>query len=131
MSLLAEQLITFGMLVGAGMVMAFVFDIYRVFKWLLKLPKLLIHFIDLAIWLAMAVVVFNILILGNWGEVRFYVFLGLMCGLGLYFKFCSKIAVKIFLEILDITRKLAKFIFKVFTYPIKIIGTIMKLIRGY
>ncbi|MBS4024396.1 MAG: hypothetical protein KGZ96_01835, partial [Clostridia bacterium] len=42
------------MLVGAGMVMAFVFDIYRVFKWLLKLPKLLIHFIDLAIWLAMA-----------------------------------------------------------------------------
>jgi spore cortex biosynthesis protein YabQ len=130
LSLLAEQLITFGMLVGAGMAMAFVFDIYRVFRWLLKLPKLLVHFIDLVIWLAMAVVIFCILILGNWGEVRFYVFLGLLWGLALYFKFCSKTAIKIILGIIDFITKLAKFIFKAVTYPIKIIGTIIVIPLG-
>jgi spore cortex biosynthesis protein YabQ len=125
LSLLVEQLITFGMLVGTGMVMAFIFDIYRVFRWLLKLPKLLVHFVDLVIWLIMAVMVFYILILGNWGEVRFYIFLGLLVGLAIYFKFCSKKASKLFLISLDFCQKSGKLLIKTVTFPVKIVGMII------
>lgn len=130
MSLLIEQLSTFVMLIGAGLLMGLVFDIYRILRWLLKLPGLAVHLFDLLIWLVFAVGVFFILLIGNWGELRFYVFLGILIGLILYFMFLSKKIIKLILAGLEVLKKIGKFLIKVFTFPIKLIGTVLVIPLG-
>ncbi|NLB18557.1 MAG: hypothetical protein GX825_07515 [Syntrophomonadaceae bacterium] len=44
-----------------------------------------LRILDLAIWLAAIPLVFWVLLRTNQGEVRFYLFLGLLVGAGLYF----------------------------------------------
>ncbi|KYZ78270.1 hypothetical protein AXX12_01640 [Anaerosporomusa subterranea] len=84
-----EQLYTFLLLAATGAVLAFVFDCYRVTRNTLKLRRFATALGDLFYWLLATVVVFLALLKGNWGEIRFFVFLALFSGAGLYFRFLS------------------------------------------
>lgn len=87
-----EQLYTFLLLAATGAVLAFVFDCYRVTRNSLKLRRFATAIGDLFYWLLATVVVFLALLKGNWGEIRFFVFLALFSGAGLYFRFLSVFA---------------------------------------
>ena len=83
------QLYTFLLLAATGVALAFLFDCYRVTRRLLRLRGFATAVGDCVYWLTVTAVVFLSLLKGNWGEIRFYVFLALFSGAGLYFRFVS------------------------------------------
>jgi len=85
-----EQWQIFLALGGAGLVLAFIGDCYRVgrYFWRPGLPGTYIG--DAMFWLVLTSLAFILLMAINWGEVRAYVFLGLGLGFFLYFIFLSR-----------------------------------------
>lgn len=90
-----EQLYTFLLLTATGAALAFAFDCYRVTRNSLKLRWFATALGDLVYWLLATAVVFLALLKGNWGEIRFFIFLALFSGAGLYFRFVSVYATAI------------------------------------
>jgi spore cortex biosynthesis protein YabQ len=90
-----EQLYTFLLLAATGAALAFIFDCYRVTRNSLKWRRFATALGDLFYWLLATAVVFLALLEGNWGEIRFFVFLALFSGAGLYFRFLSAYATAI------------------------------------
>lgn len=89
MTSLAGQTYAFMMTILAGGVVGLLFDVYRVFRSLLRPKQLATALTDLLYWIVVTPTVFALLLAGNWGELRFYVLIGLCVGLLLYFQTLS------------------------------------------
>jgi spore cortex biosynthesis protein YabQ len=87
------QTIVAMMLSGIGL--GVIFDTCRVIADAIKLNRLWIALVDLFYWLGATLVVFQILSANNDGEVRAYVFIGLLCGTVFYYVFLSRSIVKL------------------------------------
>ena len=68
----------------AGILIGLFFDVYRVAGKFLRPSRRVLFFGDLLFWLLAAVFVFLILLIGSRGEVRVYIFIGLLTGWILY-----------------------------------------------
>lgn len=86
---LAQQTYAFLMTILAGGVAGFLFDLYRVARSLTRPRQLATAVADLLYWIVVTPIVFALLLAGNWGELRFYVLIGLGVGLLLYFQALS------------------------------------------
>jgi len=82
-----------------GLIIGFVYDIYRVLRYFLKPKKIATFFEDLTFWIFASLIIFYILIKSNWGEIRGYIFIGFLVGTILYLKIGSKIIYPILLKI--------------------------------
>ncbi len=89
MESLAQQTYAFLMTILAGGVVGILFDVYRVLRSLLAPKQLATAMTDLLYWIVVTPTLFAMLLAGNWGELRFYVLLGLGVGLLLYFQTLS------------------------------------------
>ena len=101
-----EQLYTFLLLAAVGAGLGFLFDCYRVTRNFLRLRWAATAISDFLYWLLAAIVVFLALLEGNWGEIRFYVFLALLSGAGVYFQFVSVYAAALVRKVLKSIGKL-------------------------
>ncbi|NQS75748.1 MAG: spore cortex biosynthesis protein YabQ [Peptococcaceae bacterium] len=90
MESLLSQARAFFMIIAIGIIAAVGFDYYRAVRRAFKLKRAGIFLGDIIFWLVTTVIVFTLLILANWGEMRLYVFLGLGLGVLLYFCLFSK-----------------------------------------
>ncbi|MGG3838990.1 spore cortex biosynthesis protein YabQ [Paenibacillus thiaminolyticus] len=79
----------------SGLALGIVFDGYRVVAGQFRFPRWTVPLLDLMYWLAATLFVFQMLVKGNQGELRFYVFLGLAAGAWLYVILLSKVTVAI------------------------------------
>ena len=100
MESIAEQTYAFVMTILAGGVMGLLFDSYRVVRALFAPKQLAAAMTDLLYWIVVTPIVFAMLLAGNWGELRFYVLLGLAIGLVLYFQTLSAAVVWAFTGVL-------------------------------
>jgi spore cortex biosynthesis protein YabQ len=98
----------------SGAAMGAVFDSYRVLSYRFRLTRWSIHFIDLLYWVLSALFIFRMLYASNHGELRFYVFLGLILGALLYFWTLSAIVQLIVVKLIEIIRKLAAIVYHIF-----------------
>jgi len=87
---LETQLAVFFAAVGIGAGAAFLFDCYRAARVSLRLGRWATGFGDLIAWIVLTAVVFGLLLPANWGEVRWYVLLGLGAGAFLYHRSLSR-----------------------------------------
>lgn len=87
MEMLANQVGVFAATFLIGMIVGFCYDYYRVLRGICKLKKIGTFLGDTIFWLAATVLVLFLLILGNWGVVRWYIFIGIGLGALLYFQF--------------------------------------------
>lgn len=83
---LEAQFFAFAASVSIGIAAGFLFDSYRVARITLRLGRLGTGIGDLLIWVALTFLVFGLLLLANWGEVRWYILLGLGLGAVLYYR---------------------------------------------
>lgn len=97
MSSLAEQTYAFLMTILAGGVIGLLFDLYRVLRSTLRPKQLATAMTDLLYWIVVTPTVFAMLLAGNWGELRFYVLVGLAIGLILYFQALSAAVIWLFM----------------------------------
>ncbi|MGX6446287.1 spore cortex biosynthesis protein YabQ [Neobacillus sp. K501] len=81
---LSTQFLTMLSMIGMGTLFGAMFDTYQRF---LKRPKRrswIVFFNDLLFWIAQALIIFYVLFLVNNGELRFYIFIALLCGFAAY-----------------------------------------------
>jgi spore cortex biosynthesis protein YabQ len=86
---LGSQIYAFAVMVCTGLLIGLLFDVYRVIRALIRRRFAGGLLMDLAFWLVATPVFFLMLLAGNWGELRLYVFLGVGMGLFVYFQLAS------------------------------------------
>jgi spore cortex biosynthesis protein YabQ len=93
---LASQVTTFVMTIMTGALLGVLFDLYRVLRRSHNPSAVCTWFTDLLYWLVATTVIFIALVFSNWGELRFYVFIGILSGLGLYYNWLSIYTIRLF-----------------------------------
>ncbi|MFW5438528.1 spore cortex biosynthesis protein YabQ [Paenibacillus apiarius] len=109
---LYTQWMTVLLMMMSGLALGLVYDSYRVVAGQFKFPRWTIPFLDVMYWLAATLFVFQMLVKGNQGELRFYVFLGLACGAWLYAVILSKLAVTIVMWLVKAIKAIARFVLR-------------------
>jgi len=100
--------------VATGITLGVLFDFYRVLRGTFR-PKVLITWVtDLLYWLIATAIVFIALVLSNWGELRFYVFLGIISGVGLYYRLLSLYVIRLFTGMIKLTKSIIAFVKNMF-----------------
>lgn len=125
---LADQISVFILTVAIGMLAGFCFDVYRAVRNLFRLRKIGTFLGDILFWLVFTGLSFYILLLGNAGEVRFYVFIGFAIGAFIYLQLLGKYTYPAVEWLFLIIRKGIKliismsiFLWKVITFPFKVL----------
>ena len=108
-----------------GIIIGFIYDIYRIFRYFFKPKKVATFFEDLAFWIIIALIALFVLIFSNWGELRGYEFLGFLTGAILYHKLLSKIVITILVKVINIIFKILKHLFNIILSPFKLIANIL------
>lgn len=89
---LLDQFYYFAFTVLIGVVAGFCYDLYKVTRGTLRLRKLGTALGDILFWIMLTGVVFTLLLVGNGGEVRLYVLIGLTLGAVIYLNILSRSA---------------------------------------
>lgn len=79
-----EQFQSFFFTILIGLLLGIIVDGYRTLSDRLSCPRLVRMVGDIILWLVLAGLVFFLLLLNNWGEVRAYVLIGMAIGIIVY-----------------------------------------------
>lgn len=111
---LNSQVFTFAMTIVTGIVLGGLFDCYRALRHRFR-PRMFMTWVtDLLYWLVATVIMFIALLVSNWGELRFYVFIGVLSGLGLYYNWLSRYALRLFVSGIEVVIKVLQLLNKIF-----------------
>ena len=102
-----------------GIVMGFVYDLYRIFRYYLKPKKVATFIEDFIFWIIISVIFLTVILYTNWGEIRGYIFLGFFAGAFLYSKFLSKIIITAIVWVANGIKKIIKLILEIVLFPFK------------
>lgn len=108
------QLFTFCMMFSSGWILGIVFDVYRVLTRPLKLSRISFSILDIIYWLMATLFVFKMLYESNDGQLRFYVFIGLLFGTWFYYAYVSLYTVQLIQFILRIVKQTIRIIYRIF-----------------
>lgn len=114
MTSLSLQFFTMGMMLLSGIGLGVIFDGYRVVSNELRFPRWTLPVLDMVYWLAASLLVFRVLYASNYGEVRAYVFLGLLIGVLGYYWLLSKPVIGIVKWLIEAVRAFIRFILRTF-----------------
>lgn len=104
-----------------GIVIGFLFDIFRVLRKSFKTADWITYIQDILFWLlAGGIILFSIFTFNN-GEIRSYVFIGIMLGIIIYILLISRFFVKTSVSVIN-------FLKKILSFPIHLIKKITKII---
>jgi len=92
---LTDQVYTMLIIILGGILVGFIFDLYRVLRGFGRPGKYVTLVTDCLFWLVVTPIALIILVLANWGELRLYSFLGLLLGLIFYWSVLSAVVVGI------------------------------------
>jgi spore cortex biosynthesis protein YabQ len=97
---LNHQFLTMALMIGCGLGLGVIFDIYRVLSDKLNLSRWVIAILDITYGLIAAVAVFRVLYYSNYGQLRFFIFVALILGIYLYYKRFIKRVIQIVVRII-------------------------------
>lgn len=134
-----EQLTNFIYFIITGMVLGIIFDVFRILRKSFKTSDFVTNIEDILFGIITGIVLLFTIFLFNNGELRLYLFLGIIFGIILYLLLISKYFIKINVEIIKIIKKfiilitkpfiiLLKFIKRIFFKPISFICINLKLL---
>jgi spore cortex biosynthesis protein YabQ len=106
--------------VASGMVIALIYDLFRISRKAVRTANLLIYVEDLLYWLIVAIVMFTMVYYSNEGELRSYIFIGAILGTILYVLLFSRIIINSSMLIINVVRKIVKLILLVLLFPFRI-----------
>lgn len=104
-----------------GIIIGFIYDLYRIFRYFFRPKKVATFIEDLAFWIIVTLISLYILISSNWGELRGYNFLGFLCGAVLYNKLLSRYIITLLVYIFKYILKVLNIFWRIITYPFRLI----------
>ena len=94
------QSITLASMIFSGIMMGILYDSYQVLFHKFPFARWKLHGLDLLYWVICMLFVFRVLYSSNYGNVRFYVLLGLCVGALIYYFFLSKTTQRLLLSLI-------------------------------
>ncbi len=94
------QLYNFFIFIILGLIVAFIFDIFRVLRKKFKTNNIITYLEDILFWLISGALIISAIFKFNDGELRTYLFIGILIGITIYMILFSNIVNKILLQIL-------------------------------
>lgn len=138
MQSLASQFYAFVVTILMGLIIGVFFDLYRVTKRLVRPGRVFRYLGDVLFWVICTFTVFFMLLVGNWGEIRLYVIIGVLVGTSVYIKFFSGFVIWLLDKIFNIITRIVVFAGKtlgitwmIITYPVILVKNIIIIPIGY
>ena len=109
-----------------GIIIGFIFDIFRILRKSFKTSDIVTYIEDILFWIITGVLILYSIFIFNYGEIRFFMFVGMFLGAMFYMLLISKYVIKISVKIINLLKQIAIFIFKVIKFPIELLYKILK-----
>lgn len=116
-----EQAFLFLACVRTGIIMGMLYDIIRVFRKIIQHPNWAIQLEDLLYWITCGCFAFIMIYWKNYGQIRGFVFLGILIGTILYFSTASILFMKITSIVVDWAKKVINRLVGFLLIPIRCI----------
>lgn len=126
MESLGSQFYAFGIVLLAGTSLGIFFDLFRVLRGLLRPGFLSTPLLDLLFWALITPMLVLYLLLANWGELRGYVFIGLVLGFLFYRLLLSSLVVTV---LLWSTRLLGGLLNVIFCFILWLVAAPLRLVQ--
>lgn len=117
----SSELWVFLWTICGGIILGFVFDIFRIKRRIIKTGIVLITIEDLLYWIFAALIFFFTIYLFNEGQIRGFTIIGCLLGAVFYFSAISPLVLKISVTVIDAVIRGVKFIIKIILFPFKLI----------
>jgi spore cortex biosynthesis protein YabQ len=111
---LSTQFLTMLSMIGMGAFFGIMFDTYQRFLDRPNRKSWIVFFNDLLFWVIQALIIFYILFLVNNGELRFYIFVALLCGFAAYQSLLKSIYLKLLEFMINTVIAIYRFMRKAF-----------------
>lgn len=119
-----EQVFLFLACVKTGIVMGVLYDLIRVLRRIIHHPNWLVQIEDLLYWIACGCFAFIMIFWRNYGQIRGFVFLGILIGAVLYFATISSIMINIITQVIKkVVLIPIQCIIKMISIPVKYVYT--------
>ena len=109
-----------------GVAIGLLFDFFRILRRSIKTNNLITYIEDILFWMLTGLLILYNIWYFNDGEIRIYIFIGIIMGLLVYMSTLSSILIKIFTKILQTIIKVLKFPIKTIISFLSKIFTIIK-----
>ena len=103
-----NQAFAFLVFILNGFLIGILFDIFRILRKSFKTPDLITYIEDIAFWLISGFILLYSIFKFNNGELRFFIFLGVLIGVSIYILIFSKLFINISVFIIGIIKKTIK-----------------------
>ena len=128
---IAEQTQVFIIFVIVGIIISFLFAIFRILRKVYKFSNMLIYMQDILFWLLTGIIILQAIFKFNSGDIRIFLFLGIFVGVFIYISLFSIYVIKIGSFILKLINTLIRKLINVFKVPIcKILDFMIKYYRN-
>ena len=117
---ISEQTILFLSTVGAGMGMAFIYDIFRIFRKFIKHSAIFVYAEDVIYWIIVSFAMFYFMLAQNYGEIRAFTIIGAAVGAVLYLSALSPYVLNVLVIIIDFAIRVITVVIKIILAPIKL-----------
>lgn len=121
------QALLFLLMVVLGMLLGFVYDIIRILRRIINHFWLLVQLEDIIYWIVAAGIVFLIMLDKTYGEIRFFVLLGVFLGMIIYFIALSPIFMGVAMTIVSFIGKLFSRLFRIFMIPVRFFADLLRI----
>lgn len=110
-----------------GMLIAFIYDAFRIKRKAVKTRSIAIFIEDFIYWIIVALIMLTMIHYSNEGEIRGYIFLGTAVGVILYISLFSRVVIKISLQVIEIICRIFRIIWRVLSFPFKLVIKIISI----
>lgn len=116
-----SQAIIFVYSIAGGALAAFLYDLFRIKRRIIKTGMLATSIEDFVYWMLVSIIMLATVYYGNEGEIRGYIILGAAMGAILYFVALSHMVIDSSVFIANIIKQIILFIYKVVSFPINVL----------
>lgn len=104
-----QQSINLIVFILTGIIIGVLFDIFRIMRKSFKTPDIVTYIEDIIFWILTGLILLFTIFTFNNGEIRIYIFVGLLLGLCIYMLTLSKYFVKVNILIISAIKKVLYF----------------------
>lgn len=120
-----NQGLLFLIYVIVGVLIGLIFDLFRSLRKSIKTSNVATYIEDILFWIIVSFIIIGTILKYNYGELRLYIFIGIILGITIYLLTLSKIILKYTTIIIEFTvkifNKILAILLKIFKKPIKFI----------
>lgn len=114
-----NQAYLFAVFIINGILIGLLFDVFRIIRRTFKTTDFTTYIQDVIFWIITGIITLAFIFYFNNGEIRFYVFLGIVLGISVYILTISKYVIKISVIIINYIKKVISTLINIILIPLK------------